>query len=88
VETEWIDKTEVATRQIREAIRLFFEQRDSVVIHTIIASAHQIIFDLGRARGIESSVKNTTVLKGNEIQAFLKSINYPYNFFKTRGQRF
>ena len=82
MQIEWIDKIEVATRQIREAVRLFFEQRDAVVIHTIIASAHQILFDLGQARGIDSSIKNTAGLRQNEIQEFLKSINYPYNFFK------
>jgi hypothetical protein len=30
-------------RQVKEAIRLFFEQRGAIVIHTIIASAHQIL---------------------------------------------
>ena len=82
MQTEWIDKIEVVNRQIREAVRLFFEQRDSVAIHTIIASAHQILFDLGRAKGIESSIKNTAALRRNEIQEFLKNINYPHNFFK------
>lgn len=32
--------------------------------------------------GIESSIKNTATLRQNETQEFLKSINYPYNFFK------
>ncbi|HPQ44029.1 MAG TPA: hypothetical protein PKZ42_07340 [Syntrophales bacterium] len=77
-----IDKHDVVKRQIKEAVRLFFEQRDAVVIHTIIASAHQILIDLGKAKGIESFVKNTQVLKGNEIQNFISLINYPYNFFK------
>ena len=53
-----------------------------MVIHTIIASTHQILFDLGRSQGIESTIKNTAALRRDEIKEFLKSINYPYNFFK------
>lgn len=62
------------TRQIREAVRLYFEQRDSVVLHTIIASAHQILIDLGKSKEIKSMLKNPTASKG--------TLNYPYNFFK------
>jgi len=40
MDVHWVDKVEVARRQIREAVRLFFEARDLVVIHTVIASAH------------------------------------------------
>jgi hypothetical protein len=82
MEVHWIDKLDIVRRQIKEAVRLFFEQRDAVVIHTIVASAHQILFDLGESKGIASVVKNTAALKGDEIQSFLHSINYPYNFFK------
>ena len=42
------DKLDVIRRQIKEAVRLFFEERDRVVIHTIIASAHQILFVIGK----------------------------------------
>jgi hypothetical protein len=82
MEVHWIDKLDVVRRQIKEAVRLFFEQRDVVAIHTIVASAHQILFDLGKAKGVESAVKNTAALRSEEVQSFLRSINYPYNFFK------
>jgi len=82
IEVHWIDKLDIVSRQIKEAVRLFFEQRDIVVIHTIVASAHQILIDLGKSKGVESAVKNTAALKGDEIQSFLRSINYPYNFLK------
>jgi hypothetical protein len=82
METEWIDKVEVVNRQIKESVRLFFEQRDPVAIHTLIASAHQILFDLGKHKGVESVVKNTKVLEKKGTQELLKNINYPYNFFK------
>jgi hypothetical protein len=81
IETHWIDKVEVARRQIIEAVLLFFERRDAVVIHTIIASAHQVLFDIGRKRDVRSVLKSRAP-KDTELQRYLKSINYPYNFFK------
>lgn len=80
--TEWIDKVEVVNRQIIEAVRLFFNERDSVAIHTLIASAHQILFDLGKQKNIQSALKNTASLRKSEVQKFIRKINYPYNFFK------
>ena len=81
-----IDKLDVVRRQIKEAVRLFFEKRDRVVIHTIIASAHQILFDIGKSKNVKSVVKNTEALRKPEIQKYLKTINYPYNFFKHADQ--
>jgi hypothetical protein len=78
----WIGKVDVARRQISEAVRLFFCERDRVVIHTVIASAHQVLFDIGATKGIRSALKNTDVLRNEELQRHLKTINYPFNFFK------
>jgi hypothetical protein len=78
----WIDKIDIARRQISEAVRLFFGDRDPVVIHTIIASAHQVLFDIGTTKGVKSAVKNTGALRSEELQRHLKTINYPFNFFK------
>lgn len=82
MEVHYIQKLDVVRRQIKEAVRLFFEQRDAIVIHTVVASAHQILFDLGESKGIASAIKSTATLKSHEIQSYLRSINYPYNFFK------
>ena len=82
MEVHWIDKVEIVRRQIREAVRLFFEARDLVLIHAVIASAHQILFDLGNSKGVRSALKNTAAIKREDLQEYLRSINYPYNFFK------
>jgi hypothetical protein len=82
MEVQWIDKAEVARRQLSELVRLFFEERDFVVIHTVIASAHQILFDIGKNKGVKSMLKNTEALRGRDLQDYVKTINYPYNFFK------
>ena len=57
MDVRWIDKNDVVNSQLKTAIQLFFEQRDLVAIHTLVASAHQILFDLGKGIGVESSVK-------------------------------
>ncbi len=82
METVWIDKVEVVNKQLKEAVRLYFDERDPVVIHTLIASAHQILFDLGKLKGIDSEIKNTKALEKKGVQDLIKNINYPYNFFK------
>jgi hypothetical protein len=71
-EVVWIDKVEVARRQIKETVRMFFGERDPVAIHTLIASAHQILTDIGEKRG----AKNVFVLKNAQ------RLNYPFNFLK------
>lgn len=82
MDAHWIGKTEVARRQLSEAVRMFFESRDPVVIHTIVASAHQILFDLGTIEGLKSALKSTEALRGEELRKHLSTINYPFNFFK------
>jgi hypothetical protein len=82
MKVHWIDKIDVVNKQVKEAVRLFFEQRDIVVIYTIVASAHQILFDLCKKKDIGGAIKKTEALRGKDVQRFLKSINYPYNYFK------
>jgi hypothetical protein len=78
----WIDKVEVARRQISEGVTLFFESRDFVVINTVIASAHQILIDVGKEQGIVSVVKNPEGMTREEFRKHVRTINEPYNFFK------
>lgn len=80
--TELIGKLDVVERQLKEAIKLFFEKRDIVTIHTIVASAHQILFDLGDKDGVVSALKNKNNISSDEFWEYVKKINYPYNFFK------
>lgn len=77
-----VTKFDAASRQIIEAVLLYFEERDPIAIHAIIASDHQILTDIEKQKNVESIVKNTTALKATEVQAFLKTVNYPYNFLK------
>jgi hypothetical protein len=82
MEPIWIDKIEVTKRQISEAVTLFFESRDLVVIHTIIASAHHILIDVGKESGTVSVIKNPEGMTREEFRKHVGTINEPYNFFK------
>jgi len=79
---EHVTKPDVARRQLSVAIHLFFEEQDVIAIHTLASASHQILVDLGKNLGIGSAVKNTSGMKPREVQAFLRRINYPYNFLK------
>jgi len=48
-----IDKIEAATRQLKEAIRMFFERRDPVAVHTLAYAGHQILHDLCKSKNME-----------------------------------
>ena len=45
---EWINKIEVATREVRTSVRFIFEETDPIIVHSIISAAHQILSDLSR----------------------------------------
>lgn len=87
MQVEIVTKIEAASRQLREAILLFFEERDAIAIHTIVASAHQILSDVGKRKGVQSAVKNAAARRDDEVKSFLMSVNYPYKLLQTRGSR-
>ncbi|MBK9303844.1 MAG: hypothetical protein IPM94_08145 [bacterium] len=77
-----LTKLDIATKLLVEAVRLFFDRRDIVAVHTLVASAHQVLFDLGKGSGISSVLKNTSGMRCKEVQEYLRIVNYPFNFFK------
>ena len=47
----YVNKLFAAQRQLREAIRMFFAQRDELAIHTVASAAYRILIDLKKKRG-------------------------------------
>lgn len=82
VESDVVGKIDVVRRQIVEAVRLFFDERDTIVIHTLIASAHQILMDVGKGHGTLTAVKKMSNLGDGDVATFHNEVNYPYNYFK------
>ena len=78
----WIDKLEVARRQIVAAVRLFFEEGDPVAIHTLVAPAHQVLTDIGEEKGVHGAIKSAKALQGPDAKKYLQQINFAFNFMK------
>ena len=81
---ETIGKLEVARRSLVEAIRLFFDERDAVAIHTLAAAAHEILRDISRHRGIEtgSILHDNPEIPESDRKHWYQALNAPTNFFK------
>lgn len=78
----WIGKIDVAKRQLCEAIRMFFGERDSVAIHTLVAVAHQVLFDIARRQDVVSFLKPVGKSLSSDEAAHNKRINFAINFMK------
>ena len=50
---EMVTKLEAAERQLRVAIRLFFERRDRIAVHALAVASQEILTRLAQARGIK-----------------------------------
>lgn len=87
MEAESITKLDAACRQLDTAISLWFNDGDTVSIHTLACSAHQIVHDVNQQKGnpallhgglIYDSLKVRDEYR-REANRFLKGA---YNFFK------
>ena len=87
MEVESVNKLDAACRQLDTAISLWFNDGDTVSIHTLACSAHQIVHDINKQRG------NPALLHGGLIYDSLKIrdeyrreanrlLKGAYNFFK------
>jgi len=79
---EQVSKLEAAERQLVEAIRLFFEERDRVAIHTLVSAAHQVLADVGRIHGYGGVMRNPELVKKGKEAEYLQAIKRAENFFK------
>jgi len=77
-----VSKTDAAKRQLETAIRLWFNDGEPASIHTLTAAAHQIVHDLGKARGISSLLRNLTPAKPEYKKKIRQIIAKSENFFK------
>jgi hypothetical protein len=78
---ETVTKLQVAERQLRVAIRLFFERRDGIAVHTLGTAALGILRDLGRRRGIKS-IREMDFIRPERKQELDSLLNKAQNFFK------
>jgi len=82
METEVIEKLDAACRQLNTAISLWFSNGDSVSIHTLACSAHQIVHDINQKQGGRDLVYDSLVIKDEYRREVKKVLKQAYNFFK------
>ncbi len=80
---ETVTKLEAAERHLRVAIRLFFEDRDLVAVHTLAAAALDLLRGLARRHGVGSSfLKDNPLVRPEKKQELARLVNEAQNFFK------
>jgi len=80
---EPITKLEAAERQMNEAIRLFFERRDFVAVHTLAAASDQVLSDMCVAKGIESPLRHDPYFfREKAHKKWFAALKRAENFFK------
>lgn len=81
---EKVTKVDAARRQLSTAIRLFFERRDTISIHTLVAAAQGVMHDLleKRGPGKGSFLKSGTLVRPEKRAEYFKLITGAQNFFK------
>jgi len=77
-----LTKFEAAERQLHQAIILFFASGDSVSVHTLCEAASQIFYDIGKAEGIGSILRDSDWIKDEYKKEFHALLFKAKNFFK------
>lgn len=87
METERINKLDAACRQLNTAISLWFNDGDTVSVHTLTCSAHQIVHDINQQRSnrdliSERLIYDSLKIKDEYRREANRLLKDPYNFFK------
>lgn len=79
-----ISKLEGARRNLKAAVRLFFENGDPIAIHTLAAAAQGVIRDVAKSRGLNhpSILHDHPHVPKDARKQWIKFLNEPRNFFK------
>lgn len=79
---EAVTKQEAAARQLRAAVRLFFDGGDTLAVHTLTGAAFQLLADLGKVRGVASPFRSEQYIRPDRVQELNRALNGIQNFLK------
>ena len=82
MKVERINKLDAACRQLNTAISLWFNDGDTVSIHSLACSAHQIVHDINQQRGNRDLIYDSLKIKDEYRREANRFLKHPYNFFK------
>lgn len=78
-----LTKLECAERQMRVAIRLFFERRDMIAVHTLATAAQEVATDLAKRKGLKGVFEHAKeLIVPEKLEEFFRRVRKPQNFFK------
>jgi hypothetical protein len=77
-----VTKLDAARRQLKTAIKLWFEDGDSVAIHTLIVTAYEIIDTLAGRKGVVDLLFAPEIVKDEYKLQWIRSVKSAANFFK------
>jgi hypothetical protein len=77
-----IGKMEAARRQARAAVEMWFAGGDPVAIHTLVAAAHEILYDLCKSRGLNDQLFDSPAIKPGYRKRWTTILRTYPNFFK------
>jgi len=80
--TEKLTKSDAARRQTDEAIRMFFDRRDTVAPHTVAAAAAQVLADVGEHHGFQGWTRNKAIVKPEHWKRWRDCVTKYERFFK------
>jgi hypothetical protein len=77
-----ITKLDAARRQLETAVILWFHEGDPVSIHTLVAAAYQILYDLNKKCGGASMMKDAKIIRPEYMKEWHRIFAKWENFFK------
>jgi hypothetical protein len=77
-----VTKMEVARRQLRTAIELWFVDGDPISVHALAAAAHQIVHDLNRHNKGPTMLLDSSFIKPEHRREFVATVKGASNFMK------
>jgi hypothetical protein len=84
---EAVTKLEAAERQLRVAIRLFFERRDPIAVHTLATAAQEILRRLAAPRGLKGMYEYADdLIRPEKKKELFGHFRKAQNFFKHAGK--
>jgi hypothetical protein len=81
-----VTKLDAAKRQLRAAIRLFFDDDDPVAIHTLAAASQEIIHRLYRNKGLDNLLFDSCAIHDEFRAEWARTLKAPATFFKHAKQ--
>jgi hypothetical protein len=75
-------KIDVAERQLRTAIRLFFAESDPVSIETLAGAANGVLRGIAASKGVKSILHDGKFIKPEYRKEWIQLLHESQNFFK------